>query len=280
MENSVTNEELTAAIQAGNRELLPLLWEKNERLIIQLILKAVGSRTLPAHIDIDDIMQCGYFAMLAAVKAYKPSEYKFTAYLSYSVKNAVNEAIHGKSRRPKNAPPVISYNQMITGDDGNTTELLELLPDKGKENDIIEPIELDDLQLKVREAISELPERQNYVILHHYFYGRTLAEIAAEQGYSLETIRQQERQALRALRKNPKIIALYEDQQKNKFAKTFNFYSCSPEYFNAIRAAQRLEIELLQDHNLSYGQRQAQIFLLLYRAEQGYRKKEKSLLYG
>ena len=93
MENSVTNEELTAAIQAGNRELLPLLWEKNERLINQLILKAVGSRTLPAHIDIDDIMQCGYFAMLAAVKAYKPSEYKFTAYLSYSVKNAAGNIL-------------------------------------------------------------------------------------------------------------------------------------------------------------------------------------------
>ena len=280
MENSVTNEKLTAAIQAGNKELLPLLWEKNERLINQLILKAVGSRTLPAHIGIDDIMQCGYFAMLAAVRAYKPGEYKFTTYLNYNVKIAVNEAIHGKSRRPKSTPPVISYNQMITGDDGDTVELLEMIPDKGRENDIIEPIELDDLQLKVREAISELPEQQSYIVLHYYFYRRTLANIAVEQGCSIATIQQQKRKALNALRKNKKIIALSEQQRKNKFAKSFDFYKSSPEYFYAIRAAQRLEKELLQNHKLSYGQRQAQIFLLLYRAEQGYRKKEKSLLYG
>lgn len=268
---SITNEELAAAIKAGNKELLPLLWEKTKRLINQLIIKAISSRTLPPHIDTEDVLQCGYFALIAAVKAYNAGQYKFTTYLNYSVKNAVNEAIHGRSRRPQNEPPVISYNQMIQGKDGDTAELLELLPDEGKENEITEPVELDELQIITRNAISELPEIQRYVIMQHYYFGRTFTEIAAKQGVSIAAVRQRERQAFRVLRQNPKLKALFDDQRKNIFAKSFDYYKSSPEHFNAIRAARRLEIELLQDHSLSYGQRQAQILMLLYRAEQGCR---------
>lgn len=83
---NITLEELATAARNGNIEVMPLLWEKTERLIKMLILKAVNKRVLPNYIDESDVLQCGYFALLAAVKAFKNNGLKFTSYLNYSVK--------------------------------------------------------------------------------------------------------------------------------------------------------------------------------------------------
>ena len=69
----LTLETLATAAQQGKREVLPLLWEKTERLIKKLILKTINKRILPTHIEESDVLQCGYFALLAAVRAFKNS---------------------------------------------------------------------------------------------------------------------------------------------------------------------------------------------------------------
>lgn len=118
---NITNEELATAAQEGNNEVMPLLWEKNERLVKLIMFKHLNKRKLPPCIDEEDILQCGYFALLAAVKAYKSGEYKFTTYLNYSIQNAVNECIDGRKRNPDNQREV-SYNQRIKNSDGGTSE--------------------------------------------------------------------------------------------------------------------------------------------------------------
>lgn len=272
---NITNEELAAAAQDGNMEVMPLLWEKNEKLIKLIIFRQLRGRKLPTGTDEEDILQCGYFALLAAVKAYKPGEYKFTTYLNYSVQNAVNEAIHGKSRRQK-AYREVSFNQPVGDSESEDTELWDLMKDETAERNIFEGVELSDEQRIVQDALAELDPRQRSVIRRHYFQNMTLKQIAEEDGCSVESVRQRENMGLCKLRRNPAIRALNEEMEANRFIKAFNPYHISPEYFNARRAAQRLEIELLQSGKyMSYGQRQAQIFLLLYRAEQSYREKEK-----
>lgn len=271
---NITNEELAAAAQDGNMEVMPLLWEKNEKLIKLIMFRNLRGRKLPTGTDEEDILQCGYFALLSAVKAYNPGEYKFTTYLNYSVQNAVNEAIHGKSRRKK-AYREVSFNQPVGDSESEDIELWDLMKDETAERNIFEDIELSDEQRIVQDALAELDPRRRSVIRRHYFRNMTLKQIAEEDGCTIENVRRYESTGLRKLRCNPAIKALNEETEANRFIKAFDTYHISPEYFNALRAAQRLEIELLQNHNLSYGQRQAQIFLLLYRAEQSYREKEK-----
>ena len=131
----LTLETLATAAQQGKREVLSLLWEKTERLIKKLILKTINKRILPTHIEESDVLQCGYFALLAAVRAFKNSGLKFTSYLSYSVQNAVNECIYGRSRR-KSKFKEVSYNQTVTDKSGDDVEMLELIND---------PVTLDEL---------------------------------------------------------------------------------------------------------------------------------------
>lgn len=268
---NITLEELAAAAQCGNMEVMPLLWEKTERLIRMLILKAINKRILPNYIDESDVLQCGYFALLAAVRAFKSSGLKFTYYLTYSVQNAVNECINGKSKRPSKIKEV-SYNQPVKDNGGEDVELLELIEDRGAELEVYEPLELTDTQRIVIEAVDALPQRQRDVIRLHYFHNMSMKDIAAAQDCCVSNIQQIEHRAFRELRKNKKLRALSEQIGAIDFVRGIDYYHTSPEYFNAIRAARELERKLLQDSSLSYGKRQAQIFLLLHRAKQNFIK--------
>lgn len=261
---NITLEELATAARNGNMEVMPLLWEKTERLIKMLILKAVNKRVLPNYIDESDVLQCGYFALLAAVKAFKNNGLKFTSYLNYSVKNAVNECINGKSRKDPKIKE-ISYNQPVKDKSGDDIEMLELIEDQAAEHEIYEPLELSEAQRIVIEAVDELPQRQRDIIQKHYFYNISIKEIADKQGCCISNIQQIERQTFRMLRKNKNLQALHNHIRITDFSRSFDYYHTSPEYWNAIKAAKALEMKLLQDHSLSYGKRQAQIFLLLYR---------------
>lgn len=268
---NITLEELAAAAQRGNMEVMPLLWEKTERLIRMLILKAINKRILPNYIDESDVLQCGYFALLAAVRAFKSNGLRFTSYLTYSVQNAVNECINGGSRRQSKIKEV-SYNQPVKDNGGEDVELLELIEDRGAELEVYEPLELTDTQRIVIEAVDALPQRQRDVIRLHYFHNMSMKDIAVAQDCCVSSIQQIEHRAFRELRKNKKLRALSEQIGAIDFVRGIDYYHTSPEYFNAIRAARELERKLLQDSSLSYGKRQAQIFLLLHRAKQNFIK--------
>ena len=94
----MTNEEMVILIRQGHKEYYLELWERVQKLISMLIGKKIKNRVLPNDIDSEDLHQCGYFAMLVAVKVYNPDKgYKFNTYLDLHVKNAISETInHGK----------------------------------------------------------------------------------------------------------------------------------------------------------------------------------------
>ena len=265
----VTLEELALAVQNGNDELMPLLWERTERLVKMLILRHIRNRILPNSIDTEDLLQCGYFALLRAVRAFKPDkEYKFNTYLNYSVQNVINEEIDGRKRHTFKET---SYNKPIMNDDGEETEWLDLLKDDRAERNIIELVELTDTQRIVIEAVEQLLPEQRKVIHQHYFKGLTLKQIAELNKCSIENIRQYEHRAFKALRKNSKLRSLNEEIQNQSYIHSFSRFQYSPEYFETIRKVEQLERETAE--YMTYGKRQAKIYLMLYRAEQEFNKK-------
>lgn len=261
------NEQLVTLIQSGHRDLLPVLWEQTERLIKMLIIRYAKNRVLPNSIDIDDLLQCGYFALLQAVRAFKSdSGYKFTTYLNYSVKNAIDEETGSDKKHFKE----ISYNKTVSDKDGDNVELLDLMEDSTAEYDVIEPVELTDTQRTVIEALERLPSAQREVISKHYLKGLTLNQISAERHCTIENIRQYIQQGFKTLRKDRALRNLYFDTVGSSYIHRFNRFQYSPEYFETIRKIEELECNATE--YMTYGKRQARRTLMLLQAQKEYDK--------
>jgi RNA polymerase primary sigma factor len=98
------------------------------------------------------------------------------------------------------ARPTLSLNQTF-GTDGEPTELGDLLPDTRVENPEADLEQLQRRQI-VRRALSRLPERERFVLEHHYGLDsepRTLEEVGRQLGITRERVRQIEAHALTTL---------------------------------------------------------------------------------
>lgn len=201
------NEELVMLIQRGHTEYYAELWENTSRLICKLIYRYIRGRKLPNYVDTEDALQCGYFAMCGAVRAYKADEeYKFTTYLNYQVKSAIGELI-GRSDTPSITET--SYNELARGKDGEEkTERIELIEDERAE-ECFTQIELSDLQRIVWQAVGELPDNEREAITRHYLKGEAYKTIAAAEGVTGELIRARANKGISILRHCRSLRNLY-----------------------------------------------------------------------
>lgn len=261
------NEQLVTLIQSGHRDLLPVLWERTQRLIKMLIVRYAKGRILPNSIDLDDLLQCGYFALLQAVRAFKADKgLKFTSYLSYSVKNAIDEETGNDRKHFKE----ISYNKTVKDKSGDDVEILDLLEDSTAEFDIFEPVELTDTQRIVTEALEQLPPVQREVISKHYLKGLTLNQIATERHCTIENIRQYIRAGFKILRKDRVLRNLYFEGQRLCYMQRYSLFHSSPEYFEVISKIEELERNTTE--YMTYGKQQARRTLMLLQAQKEYDK--------
>lgn len=69
----MTNEELVALIQSGERDKLPELWEQVERFVAlqankrHLLFNGLGG------VEVEDLYQSGYIALVCAADTYDPA---------------------------------------------------------------------------------------------------------------------------------------------------------------------------------------------------------------
>ena len=94
----MTNELLAEYIQqGGNDELIPILWGNVEKILYiksEQVYRLHKESCSRRGVELWDIRQASYMAFLDAIKAYKPETgNKFTSYLNYPFKNAVNELL-------------------------------------------------------------------------------------------------------------------------------------------------------------------------------------------
>lgn len=158
----MTNEMLAQFIQeGGNDELIPILWEKVRKL---LYVKADRFYSLyksacdGSGVDVWDIRQASYSAFLDAVKAYKAGgKIKFTSYLNYPFKNAVQKllGIRGSRREPLNN--CTSLDKPIEQSNGETCSMLDLVADDIS-LDFVEEAERNSEAETVRKFVDELSE--------------------------------------------------------------------------------------------------------------------------
>ena len=235
----MTNEELVIRIQDGESDLYTQLWENTKYLLFRIMRsKLIGTR-IPAHITVEDLQQEMFFALIKAVNYYDRDKYTlFSSYLTYPVLTVLNNTVY----RDKSPTMEESYNEPITDDDGKTTERIEFIIDAKSEESFYD-IELNDLQLHVRQAVAALKERERAAVSLKFFHNCTEAEIAERLDVSLSRAGQLLNNGLSSLRRNRDILNLRHETIRHKAREEVEYAHYADEWKYSLERIQT-EIEL------------------------------------
>lgn len=201
----MTNEELAVLIQAGDNGFLPQLWEQVRRLIavkaFRFHSKLGGSR----GVEVDDLVQCGYFAVLDAVKYYTPAKaHKFTSYLNMTLKNAFRAAVGLRSSRIDLLFACLSLDAPIAAVDGELS-LLDAIPDTGAGEpyaDVEESEYTRQLRAALDDALSILGDTDRRQMEQYYYFGMSFQQIADMEGISRTAVEGRHRKSLNRIRRS------------------------------------------------------------------------------
>ncbi len=237
----MTNEQLAGFIQQGDsNELIPILWERVRKLLYmksEQAYRKYKDKFDQCGIESWDIKQASYEAFLEAVRAYKSdSGLKFTAYLSYPFRNAVNRLTGSRSTRTIHEPlnNSTSLNKPLESSEDDVLTLLDTLYDESS-LDFIQHIETASEGETIRAVVDTLAEQHREVIALRFFEGLTLKQSAERLGVSPERVRQREAKALRLLRENVILRKMWNESCSYRRSSRFSFYRSSPEYYSALK---------------------------------------------
>ena len=245
----MSNEELVAAIQAGQTELMPQLWENVVKLISWRAnrLLAVLSAADSCHgIEIGDLINSGYFAVLAAINTYDAEKCLFSTWLQWYLKTAFAEAIGYRTEKQRNEPLryALSMDAPLEDADGDTLGDLQADPSATIPfEDVDAAVFRGQLHHALEEVISGLPEVQAEIIRRHYWEQQTLEEIAAIVGKSSERVRQLEEKAIHAMR-TPSVSDRLEDYVERQ---TPYYLHIGPQEFQRTHTSATEKIVLLRE---------------------------------
>lgn len=190
----MTNEELVALIQAGERNRLPELWEQVERFVAwkasKLLIALGPDNAASAGVEFDDLYNSGYIALVDAVESYRhEGECKFTTWLAFHLKNTFAktggwrgktgdrqkalDSLNRKSTRSMDAP--------VTGgaDDGDKAAFGDFIPDPSAAQafqNVEEQLYQEQLHAALERALDTLEADEEATIRARYYQGRTLEE--------------------------------------------------------------------------------------------------------
>lgn len=205
--DNITNEELVIRIKAGERHLIEKLWEQTQAFIAQQASRRLYMLNGAGGLELSDLVQCGYFALLNAVNAFEPERgYKFLTYLNYSLKTEFAEALGYRSRRP-NGPIrfAISLDAPLDENDLDSGTLLDLQQETTDYiGDKEHQIWLAQLQRAISRAMKILPEQNRKVLTCRYWKNLSKKGAAQITGLSLTQVRNLEYTGLLLLRRDPR----------------------------------------------------------------------------
>lgn len=203
----MTNEEIAKKIQSGHNELYNELWKRVHKLMYKILRSKLLYISLPNYIDAEDLEQGMYFALCNAVQSYDSTKaYKFNSYLEYHIMNAI------RSELPKKILCESSINQTVGDDEDN--EIGDFIPDDLAEEKLKE-IELTDIQMQTRQAISELPPNEREAVTLYYFKNYSYQQIGDIINISRDMARNRVNKGVMLLRRNKAIQSIYGEFERH-----------------------------------------------------------------
>ncbi len=198
----MTNEELVILIQQGERHLLPQLWEGVRRYVAKIARSYMVIYDGRYGVEIDDLMQSGFLAMVNAVESYTPREANFLTWLTYHVKTAFAEATNRRTKSQKRNPLHIasSLYDPMPGDEDGELLLMDTIPGPDAFEDVEAKIYREQLRADLEAVLSTIPEKNADVLRLHFFEDKELTEIAESRGISTAAVSAYKREGLQKMR--------------------------------------------------------------------------------
>ena len=200
----------------GESGLCAELWEQVRGFVAQQAIRHFGATEGRGGVEVDDLIQAGYIAMVEAVGYFDPEGgFKFITYLGNCLKSAFADAAGGRSEKQQRDPlhNCDSLERSIDKDDDGGTPLGDLQSSEAAAQGFAElehRLWLEQLRATLNSALDTLPQKQREIVEAHYYQGKTLREIAGERGISPENVRRYEGKAFRHLRHNKRRLKLDE----------------------------------------------------------------------
>ena len=222
----MTNEEMVEEIQAGSVDRIGDLWEQVAGLVVwkaRRVMTALEMRGSQCGVDLEDLIQSGYLALVEAVDSYDPAAgAAFSTWLMYHLRKAFYEATGCRTQRERNEPlnNSLSLDTPLT-DDAGSDVLMDVIADPAGlqwRESLEESMWKKNLQEAVESALSTVPERYREILRLRYWEDMTLDDIGDLRGISKERVRQMENKGIRLLSRPEtacQLLPFYE----------FDFYS-------------------------------------------------------
>ena len=195
----MSNEELAAAIRAGERGRIMELWGQVRRFALQQARRRVYLGR--GGVTLEDLEQAAFLALLDALEGWRAEAGKFLTWYGLRLKAAFTAATGQRTQRDRLDPldRALSLEAPV-GDEDDTLTLADAIPDP----QAAETLERVGVWDTLHKAVEELPEGQREEIRRRYWMNQTTAEIAAATGTQEKEVRKLEAAALKALR-HPRI---------------------------------------------------------------------------
>jgi RNA polymerase sigma-70 factor, ECF subfamily len=126
-------------------------------------------RQLGDRQEAEDLTQDVFLRLYRSRKRYRP-EAKFATWLYHITQNVARTALRSRRRRPWTSLEALTVGEEVTGSG--------LLPDRGEPPS--RPLERAEMAGVLRDAVSQLADRQRAALELHQFGDRTYNEVAAE----------------------------------------------------------------------------------------------------
>ena len=189
-------QEALAALEAGREEAKQLLIERNLRLVV-----FIAKRFESTGVNLEDLISIGTIGLIKAIGTYRREKnIKLATYASRCIENEILMHI----RKIANQKAEVSLDEPINMDyDGNELLLSDIL---GTDEDVIaRPFEDDVDIFLLRQAVSQLPQREREIVQMRFgLDGRkelTQKEVAQKLGISQSYISRLEKRIMLRLRK-------------------------------------------------------------------------------
>lgn len=168
----MTNEELAAAVQTGETDILEL-WRAVERFAKKQALRWCRAWEGRGGVTLDDLQQCAFLALLDALGSWKPDGGSFIGWYALRLKAAFTAAYGQRTQRDRLDPlqTATSLETPLDGDDDDLTlgDTIED-PEAMRAMDSVEEIDrLHHLHDIMQEIIETLPEPQKTAIVQRYY---------------------------------------------------------------------------------------------------------------
>lgn len=252
----MSNEELVEAIQAGETERMGELWEQVNGLVkwkANRIMTPLSLKNNPCGVELEDLLQSGYIAMVAAVNSYEADNGKFSTWFMYHLQKEFADITGYRTKQGQCEPLNLPYGMVAELDrplsgEADSAPLSELIPDEraaATMGDVEERLYREQLHEALERAMTEISTERADVLRRRYYEGETFAEVGARKGVTTERARQLERDAIREMRKPQCRRHLNEFVDQNYFRGTglgtFRHTGMSSEELYVIHMAEREE---------------------------------------